>query len=196
MNLRILGLVLLSLLLVAVGASLGATPEPDQNYSESGFTPISYPPVDSFIDEAKQVFPNYVEEYGEGMGSYGEGMGSYEGTVKGETPSPNPTSMTITNPNVPITPKSYARNLIGSETQYLCLEKLWTKESNWRWDSYNKSSGAYGIPQALPGSKMSTEGADWKTNPYTQIRWGLKYIAGRYGTPCSAWSHFLRVRWY
>ncbi|GAB3236954.1 hypothetical protein GCM10027447_35740 [Glycomyces halotolerans] len=79
--------------------------------------------------------------------------------------------------------------------QFGCLEALWTRESGWNEYAAN-SIGAYGIPQALPGSKMSTEGDDWETNPVTQIRWGLGYIEGRYGTPCSAWEHSERVGWY
>jgi len=83
----------------------------------------------------------------------------------------------------------------GSD-QFTCLEKLWTKESNWRWDADNPTSSAYGIPQSLPGSKMSSAGADWETNPVTQIKWGLGYIDGRYGTPCSAWGHSQSNNWY
>ena len=82
------------------------------------------------------------------------------------------------------------------DDQFVCLDKLWTKESNWRWNAENPSSGAYGIPQSLPGSKMATAGSDWRTNPATQIEWGLGYIAGRYGTPCSAWNHSMSVGWY
>jgi hypothetical protein len=73
---------------------------------------------------------------------------------------------------------------------------LWTHESNWNYQSYNASSGAYGIPQAVPGSKMASAGADWKTNPVTQIEWGLSYIAGRYGSPCGAWSFWQAHKWY
>ena len=73
--------------------------------------------------------------------------------------------------------------------QFPCLDKLWTKESGWNHRATNASSGAYGIPQAYPGSKMSSVAADWRTNPATQIKWGLGYIKGRYGTPCAAWSH-------
>lgn len=80
--------------------------------------------------------------------------------------------------------------------QYSCLVKLWERESNWRLNAYNKSSGAYGIPQALPGNKMATAGPDWLTNPETQINWGLNYIQGRYGSPCSALSHSDRLNWY
>lgn len=80
--------------------------------------------------------------------------------------------------------------------QMPCLEKLWDRESHWNVSAYNSGSGAYGIPQALPGSKMATVGADWKTNPETQIRWGLNYIKGKYQTPCGAWSHSQSTGWY
>jgi hypothetical protein len=73
---------------------------------------------------------------------------------------------------------------------------LWNKESGWRVNAYNSGSGAYGIPQALPGSKMASAGADWQTNAATQIKWGLGYIKGRYGTPCGAWGHSQSVGWY
>jgi len=82
------------------------------------------------------------------------------------------------------------------DSQFSCLNSLWNKESGWRWNADNPSSDAYGIPQALPGSKMSSVGSDWATNPVTQIKWGLNYISGRYGTPCSAWSHSQAVNWY
>jgi hypothetical protein len=80
--------------------------------------------------------------------------------------------------------------------QMPCLEKLWTRESNWNTRSENKSSGAYGIPQALPGDRMATYGSDWRTNPVTQIKWGLNYIKNRYKTPCGAWAHSEASGWY
>ena len=83
-----------------------------------------------------------------------------------------------------------------NEAQYSCLNKLWTKESNWNYKARNKVSGAHGIPQALPATKMEIVGTDWRTNPVTQISWGLKYINERYDTPCKAWSKFKRSRWY
>ena len=82
------------------------------------------------------------------------------------------------------------------DDQFACLVALWNKESGWRVNAYNASSGAYGIPQSLPGSKMASAGADWETNPATQITWGLGYIGGRYGSPCGAWDHSQRVGWY
>jgi len=80
--------------------------------------------------------------------------------------------------------------------QMPCLDKLWTKESGWNHLSHNRATGAYGIPQALPGKKMATAGSDWEYNPATQIKWGLGYITGRYDTPCGAWQNFLDVGWY
>jgi hypothetical protein len=80
--------------------------------------------------------------------------------------------------------------------QMRCLDPLWKKESGWNHRAENTGSGAYGIPQALPGSKMASEGADWRTNPVPQIKWGLKYIKGRYGDPCGAWQHSQDVGWY
>ncbi len=74
--------------------------------------------------------------------------------------------------------------------QWKCLDNLFTRESHWNERAKNPYSGAYGIPQALPGDKMASAGKDWKTNPATQIKWGLAYIKGRYHTPCGAWGAF------
>lgn len=97
-------------------------------------------------------------------------------------------------------PKETARGMLGSygwgDDQWGCLESLWERESNWNHTAMNPSSGAYGIPQSLPGNKMATAGADWQTNPTTQITWGLGYIQERYGSPCSAWAHSESVGWY
>ena len=80
--------------------------------------------------------------------------------------------------------------------EFTCVYKIWTQESNWQWNAENPTSGAYGIPQSLPASKLATAGDDWKTNPATQIKWGLKYIKDRYGTPCSAWGFKAGHGWY
>lgn len=81
-------------------------------------------------------------------------------------------------------------------TEFACLEKLWRSESGWNPKAENPTSGAYGIPQALPAEKMAAAGPDWRTNPSTQIKWGLDYIADRYGTACQAWSFWSKNRWY
>lgn len=82
------------------------------------------------------------------------------------------------------------------QTQFDCLVALWSKESGWNTFAHNTRSGAYGIPQALPGDKMASVGDDWQTNPVTQITWGLGYIEGRYGTPCGAWESSQLRGWY
>ena len=84
----------------------------------------------------------------------------------------------------------------GWSGQFSCLDSLWAHESGWSTTAQNPSSGAYGIPQALPGSKMASAGPDWQTNAATQIRWGLEYIQSTYGSPCSAWSHEESTGWY
>lgn len=91
--------------------------------------------------------------------------------------------------------RAYARSRLNA-VQYTCLNTLWVRESGWRWNALNRSSGAYGIPQALPGSKMASAGSDWKTNPVTQVKWGLGYIHGRYGTACAALRHSNLRGWY
>ena len=100
----------------------------------------------------------------------------------------------------PGTAKAIARDLVaargwGSE-QYDCLVILWNNESSWNVHAANPYTGAYGIPQALPGSKMASAGPDWQNNATTQIKWGLGYIAGRYSTPCGAWSFWQANGWY
>ncbi len=81
-------------------------------------------------------------------------------------------------------------------SQFSCLDNLWQRESGWNPLAVNTSSGAYGIPQALPGSKMASAGADWATDATTQIRWGLGYIKATYGSPCAAWGHETAYGWY
>ena len=97
-------------------------------------------------------------------------------------------------------PRDIARALMPqfgfSSDQFGCLDSLWTRESGWNPSAQNASSGAYGIPQSLPGSKMASAGADWATNPATQIEWGLGYIRDRYGSPCGAWGHSESYGWY
>ncbi|WP_067973336.1 aggregation-promoting factor C-terminal-like domain-containing protein [Nocardiopsis trehalosi] len=97
-------------------------------------------------------------------------------------------------------PKGIAQAMLADygwgADQFDCLEPLWEKESNWNPSAENPSSGAYGIPQALPGNKMATAGSDWQTNPATQIEWGLGYIEDRYGSPCEAWNHSQANGWY
>jgi hypothetical protein len=103
-------------------------------------------------------------------------------------------------PPNPGTAQRIAYNMMPSfgfdpKTQFGCLDNIYTRESGWRYNAEN-ASGAYGIPQALPGSKMATAGSDWQTNPATQIKWGLGYIKSIYGDPCSAWSFWQAHGYY
>jgi hypothetical protein len=119
------------------------------------------------------------------------------------TPPPSggasPAPVVVQPPPDPSSAQGIAYNMLASfgfsTSQFSCLDPLWNQESGWRYNAENPS-GAYGIPQALPGSKMATAGADWLTNPATQIKWGLGYIQSRYGTPCNAWSHEQSYGWY
>jgi uncharacterized protein YabE (DUF348 family) len=129
--------------------------------------------------------------------------GTKERPVVVEEPVEETSVETVPEPSAPVPAGSVkeigqqmaaARGWTGEE--WTCLELLWERESGWNYQAANPSSGAYGIPQALPGSKMGTAGSDWATNPATQIEWGLGYIADRYGTPCGAWGHSESVGWY
>lgn len=100
----------------------------------------------------------------------------------------------------PADPRELAKLLMPqyglSAAEFDCLDRIWTQESRWNVYADNPYSSAYGIPQALPGSKMASFGADWATNPETQIRWGLNYIHDRYGTACNAWGFKAGHGWY
>ncbi|MBM7848241.1 lytic transglycosylase domain-containing protein [Arthrobacter roseus] len=112
-------------------------------------------------------------------------------------PSPPPEADIVDNPAAA---QAYAESRMAAFSwnngQFRCLVNLWNRESRWRTSAQNSSSGAYGIPQSLPGSKMASAGADWRTNYRTQIEWGLGYVSGRYGSPCAAWDHSESHGWY
>jgi resuscitation-promoting factor RpfB len=118
-------------------------------------------------------------------------------------PRPKPTRASRTTTRTPLTtgdPRSIAHAMLlrqgYSEGEWTCLDALWMRESSWSLTASNGSSGAYGIPQALPGEKMATFGSDWRTNPITQITWGLWYIRESYGSPCAALSHETSAGYY
>ncbi|MFD6655218.1 transglycosylase SLT domain-containing protein [Streptomyces parvus] len=91
--------------------------------------------------------------------------------------------------------QAMARQMVPAD-QFQCFSNIVNHESTWNYRATNPSSGAYGLMQALPGHKMSSAGADWQTNPATQIKWGLSYMDGRYGSPCGAWSFWQANNWY
>jgi hypothetical protein len=131
--------------------------------------------------------PKPVAAPSSGGGSASSGGGAAATAPRAAAPSPG-------------SAQSIAHDIVMArgwgEGEFSCLVSLWNKESGWNVYASNASSGAYGIPQALPGNKMASAGSDWATNPATQIQWGLGYISGRYGTPCGAWGHSQSVGWY
>ncbi|WP_432158961.1 MULTISPECIES: transglycosylase SLT domain-containing protein [unclassified Streptomyces] len=92
--------------------------------------------------------------------------------------------------------KAIAKKMIPNAAQYNAFSKIVEHESGWDVDAVNASSGAYGLVQALPGSKMASAGSDWKTNAATQIKWGLDYMNSRYGSPVGAWNFWQAHHWY
>lgn len=110
-------------------------------------------------------------------------------------PTPEPTPTPTPPPPSLDDARTYAMTELGP-TQYACLASLIQRESGWRVDATNPTSGAYGLPQALPGSKMATAGDDWRTNPVTQIRWMIRYVDARYGSACGAWRYWQKKGWY
>ena len=113
---------------------------------------------------------------------------------------PAPSATASAAPVASGSPQQIAQAMLASfgwsSSQFSCLDPLWAHESGWSVTAYNAGSGAYGIPQALPGSRMASAGPDWQTNAATQIRWGLEYIKGTYGSPCAAWDHEQATGWY
>lgn len=110
-------------------------------------------------------------------------------------------SLAIESAREPMGAKKFTKEMMANEygwdeEEYKCLNRLWTKESHWNYQAHNYRSGAHGIAQALPATKMEIIASDWRTNPVTQIRWGLHYINLRYETPCKAWKKFKRSRYY
>lgn len=163
--------------------------------TEVSRTPLSSAVVTEKVDEVVLV--------GTGSGNTGGKSApadSGSGGGGGESSSPAPAANASGDGTTPEGAQAIARSLMGSygwgDGEFSCLQSLWNRESGWNYQAQNASSGAYGIPQALPGSKMSSVADDWATNPATQITWGLGYIQGRYGTPCSAWAHSESVGWY
>jgi hypothetical protein len=115
-------------------------------------------------------------------------------------PAPSSQAPAASAPQPSGNPQQIASGMLGSfgwsSSEFSCLVSLWNLESGWNVYASNPSSGAYGIPQALPGSKMASAGPDWQSNAATQIRWGLGYIKADYGSPCGAWSHEQASGWY
>ena len=131
------------------------------------------------------------------------GTAALAGAAPAATPPASIVLASLTRPLTPAmsrTPAQITRSMLPyygwSPAQFPYLYRLWNRESGWNPRAYNRASGAYGIPQACPGSKMASAGPDWRTNPVTQIRWGLRYIKQHYGSPRAAWNHAVRYGGY
>ena len=161
--------------------------------TEVSRTPLTSSVVTEKLDEVVLVGTGSGAQKPAGEAGGGGGGGGGEAAP---APAPSPAGDGTT----PDGAQAIARSMMGSygwgDGEFSCLQSLWNRESGWNYQAENASSGAYGIPQALPGSKMSSVADDWATNPSTQITWGMQYIQGRYGTPCSAWAHSESVGWY
>ena len=116
------------------------------------------------------------------------------------SPAPAAQATAVTTDAASGSPQRIAEEMFGSfgwsSGQFSCLDPLWQQESGWSVTAYNAGTGAYGIPQALPGARMASAGPDWQTHAATQIRWGLQYIKDSYGSPCAAWAHEEATGWY
>lgn len=168
------------------------------------------PAVQSFADPDYLDSGTHADQGVDALEGEGYSAEQESFTVASPTPTPEPepvaaaSSSDYSIPSAPAADPGSAQAIAldmvlargWGQDQYSCLYNLWQRESGWNVYAHNASSGAYGIPQSLPGSKMETHGSDWQTNPATQIAWGLDYIAGRYGTPCGAWGHSESVGWY
>lgn len=181
------------------------------NIAVSGSTGVSTPPVQDVIPAEITTTQGETQTLTVPEGAANPEIQRDEYTVTMPEPEPviitppaspqNSSSAPI--PNITPDPGSAQEEALRQVTargwgqdQFNCLVSLWNKESGWNVTAHNKSSGAYGIPQSLPGNKMATAGADWQTNAATQITWGLGYIASRHGTPCGAWGHSQLKNWY
>lgn len=181
---------------VAGGLYLGKDPNTQRGMNEAGQVGFSFLQASAEHQAAEQDAKNKAAAEAKALAT--RARSAEEAARKNQPASRSETRVDVG--PIPASCSAYTGNrAIGCKTmlewgfaldQMPCLEKLWTKESGWSASSHNKSSGAHGIPQALPGSKMSKYGADWATNPVTQIKWGLDYIKSKYSTPCGAWSFF------
>jgi hypothetical protein len=166
----------------------GATASPDFASSNSRFLGQSVQSLDVSGSAAKSTVS--VDKFGSKAKPVVATTSSWDDTASAPPAgTPDPGSA-----------QAYAKSVLASQgmgaDQFNCLVALWNRESGWNVYAYNSGTGAYGIPQALPGSKMASAGADWQTSFKTQVNWGLGYVDGRYGTPCGAWAQSESSGWY
>lgn len=163
---------------IVVAPTVLADPAPSASFSNVPMFAVAAPTASPFVTPLAPAETLYIPD---------------------PTPTPEPTPTAKPTP-VP-TPRdtvwnarTYVKNRVGAKN-YSCIDNLWTKES--KWDPYSGTpSGAYGIPQAFPGSKMASFGSNWRTSPLTQVKWGLWYVSNRYGSGCAAWDFWQGHGWY
>jgi hypothetical protein len=155
-------------------------------------------PYSGEFADANTAPSHWAETTGQSLSTSGGDSSTITRDAMSAHSAPRPATAVAGVPS-PGSAEAIALGILTSEgmgnDQYSCLVSLWNRESHWRVDAENPD-GAYGIPQALPGSKMASAGPDWQTNATTQILWGLGYIKARYGTPCGAWAHSQATGWY
>jgi hypothetical protein len=155
-------------------------------------------PYSGEFADANTAPSHWAETAGQSLSTSGGGSSTITRDAFGARSAPRPAAAVAGVPSSG-SAQAIALGILTSEglgnDEYSCLVSLWNRESHWRVNAENPD-GAYGIPQALPGSKMASAGPDWQTNPTTQIMWGLGYIKARYKTPCGAWAHSQATGWY
>ena len=166
--------------------------------SDAGLTTVAASLPD--LGGATQLTAADLAARAQGEASRSDSRDALDPTKEAALSAASGSAVTVTHDVSQGDPREIARALLPefgfSSDQMSCLDPLWEGESGWRVNADNPSSSAYGIPQALPGSKMASAGPDWATNAVTQIRWGLGYISERYGSPCSAWGFKQGHGWY
>lgn len=180
---------------IVSGTAVAVGPATWQRSSDPSTTPLPSPSLASSSPSGPLVMPaavltgltpdiSFAPQSGTTYSPFGP-------TPAAPTPTPTPSPMPDTVPNA----RTYARAQLGAR-QFACLDALWVAESQWNPSATNATTGAYGIPQALPPTKMASAGSDWRNSPLTQVKWGLLYIATRYGTACTAWTFQSANSWY
>lgn len=183
-------------ILTGAGLAHAASPGTTDLAAASHVSPVAVPDTISAPADAAIKFPGDALSSGQSSSAASAPVTSEANAVAPlTTPAPAPAVV-----DDPAAAKAYAATQVAAHGwgagEMSCLTQLWERESSWLTSAENPSSGAYGIAQSLPANKMDSVGGDWQSNFQTQIKWGLTYIEGRYGTPCGAWGHSNAVGWY
>lgn len=188
-------------ILTGAGLAHAASPGTTELATASHVNPIALPDTISAPADAAIKFPGDALSSGQVSSAATAPVTSEANAVTPlAAPAPAPAPVAPVVVDDPAAAKAYAATQVAAHGwgagEMSCLTQLWERESSWLTSAENPSSGAYGIAQSLPANKMDSVGGDWQSNFQTQIKWGLIYIEGRYGTPCGAWGHSNAVGWY